>query len=443
MSALSFVPDLTGPATVLDRARAKIAWRILPFVFVLYIIAWLDRANVSFAKTRMAASLGFSEAIFGFGAGIFFIGYFIFEIPGALLVERGSARRFLCRIMLTWGLCTMLIGFVQTKDQFYLLRFLLGAAEAGFFPGMIVYLTHWFPAQARGRALSGLVIGTPGALAISAPLSSWMLGLNWLGWEGWRWLFVLQGVPAVVMGVVTWFYLTDRPGDAHWLAPEERAAVEDELGREASAKGTRARLGVWGALSQPNVLMLAGSLFGTAVASYSFLFWLPSVIQRELGTTAERAALWTFLPYTGGVIAILVSGRSSDRLRERRLHAGIPLILAAVFLFLSSMPRQPFWLLMIWLSLTVICWCAWMSPFWVLPTLSLSASAAAASIALINSVGNLGGFFGPSLSGYLRKGGSSEMAVVGAQACAFLIAGVLILLLPIRQDSQAKNPTPS
>ena len=443
MSALSFVPDLTGPATVLDRARAKIAWRILPFVFVLYIIAWLDRANVSFAKTRMAASLGFSEAIFGFGAGIFFIGYFIFEIPGALLVERGSARRFLCRIMLTWGLCTMLIGFVPTKDQFYLLRFLLGAAEAGFFPGMIVYLTHWFPAQARGRALSGLVIGTPGALAISAPLSSWMLGLNWLGWEGWRWLFVLQGVPAVVMGVVTWFYLTDRPGDAHWLAPEERAAVEDELGREASAKGTRARLGVWGALSQPNVLMLAGSLFGTAVASYSFLFWLPSVIQRELGTTAERAALWTFLPYTGGVIAILVSGRSSDRLRERRLHAGIPLILAAVFLFLSSMPRQPFWLLMIWLSLTVICWCAWMSPFWVLPTLSLSASAAAASIALINSVGNLGGFFGPSLSGYLRKGGSSEMAVVGAQACAFLIAGVLILLLPIRQDSQAKNPTPS
>src|SRR5262249_18913947 len=207
---------------VAGTARRKVALRILPFVFVLYIVNYLDRANIAFAKLSMSEELGFSEEVFGTGAGIFFFGYLALEIPGALIVERWSARRWFARILISWGLCTALVGAVQSATQFYGARFLLGLAEAGFFPGIIVYLTHWFAPRDRARAMAGLILAIPIAMGLGSPISGFLLNLHWLQVEGWRWVFILEGVPAVVLGFVTLFYLTDRPREAHWLEPEER-----------------------------------------------------------------------------------------------------------------------------------------------------------------------------------------------------------------------------
>jgi len=214
------------------RVHAKIARRILPYFFLLYIVAYLDRANVAFAKLSMAPDLGFSEAVYGAGAGIFFLGYFLLEIPGALIVERWSARLWISRILVTWGICTVLVSFVKTANGFYLTRFLLGLAEAGFFPGVIIYFTHWFPAQDRARAIAGLTVAVPVSFVIGAPLSAWCLSLHWFGWQGWRWLFIVQGLPAIVLGLITPFCLTDHPHQASWLAPDERAWLTERLERE-------------------------------------------------------------------------------------------------------------------------------------------------------------------------------------------------------------------
>ena len=226
--------EASSPAA--DRARQKIARRILPFVFVLYIISYLDRANVAFAKLSMTAELGFSEAVFGFGAGIFFIGYLFLEIPGALIVERLSARKWIARILISWGLCATLMGFIHTPFHFYAARFLLGLAEAGFFPGIIVYLTHWFTGRDRARAMAGFIVGGPVSLLFGAPISSLFLRLHRFGMSGWRWVFILEGVPAVIFGIITWFYLTDNPSDANWLNPDERQWIAGELAEELRHK---------------------------------------------------------------------------------------------------------------------------------------------------------------------------------------------------------------
>ena len=232
----------TTPAPINPEAlRRKIGWHILPLVFVIYIVAYLDRANVGFAKLAMKDDLHFSDAVFGLGFGIFFIGYLILEIPGALLVERWSARKWFARILISWGFVSALTAFVKTPMQFYTARFLLGVAEAGFFPGIIVYFTHWFTSRDRGRALAGLVMAIPFSLALGAPVSGWLMKIHWLGWAGWKWLFILEGAPAIVLGVAHAFLLKDRPRDAKWLAPHERAWLEDQLEAEAAAKRTARR----------------------------------------------------------------------------------------------------------------------------------------------------------------------------------------------------------
>src|SRR5438046_2693739 len=237
--------------------RRRVAWRVLPLVFLLYIVAYLDRANVGFAKLRMAGDLKFSEEVFGLGFGIFFIGYLILEIPGALLVEHWSARKWFARILISWGFCSALTAFVKTPMQFYVVRFLLGVAEAGFFPGIIVYFTHWFPMRERALAMSGLVVAIPFSLAIGAPVSALLLDVHWRGLSGWQWLFILEGLPAVVMGVVTLFALTDRPRYAKWLTQEERDCLEGLLAREAEAKDAVRKVKVTEALRLPNVWLLA------------------------------------------------------------------------------------------------------------------------------------------------------------------------------------------
>jgi len=415
------------PAAVSARARQKIAWRILPFIFVLYIIAYLDRANVAFVKLSMTTDLGFSDAVFGFGAGVFFIGYFLLEIPGALIIERWSARRWLARILVTWGLCTVLVGFVRTAGQFYAARFLLGAAEAGFFPGIIVYLSHWFCKQDRARATARFIMAAPVSLVIGSPLSAWILRANWWDIQGWRWVLVLEGLPAILFGIVTLFYLTDRPAQADWLSTEEQEWITAELESERREKRRSNPRSIWATLRQRNVILLASAGFFANIGGYGFIVWLPTRLKRVSGFSIPFATAASAVPFVMALIFIWVLGRSSDRTGERRLHAGLPLMLAGISQALSVLPNQPAWFSLGWMCLTGAAMFAYIPAFWVLPTLMLGESAAAASVGLINSIGNLGGFVGPSVVGYLSSRQVPESTGVMFLAVCYWLSAALTL----------------
>jgi ACS family tartrate transporter-like MFS transporter len=425
------------PATIAGRTLHKVSARILPFFFILYVVSYMDRANVGFAKLAMLADLRFSEEVFGLGAGIFFLGYFLLEIPGAIIVERWSARLWISRIMVTWGIFAVLVGFIRTPTQFYCARFMLGLAEAGFFPGLIVYMTHWFPERDRARALAGFILGVPISFAVGAPLSALMLKIHWLGLPGWRWLFILQGLPAVICGIVTLFYLTDHPRDAQWLDREEREWLTAELERERTRKRALGHVTILQAFRQRNVLLLAALLCVTVISSYGYLFWLPTTIQKASGFSVVAATSLSTIPYALATVAVWFMGRSSDRTGERKLHTSIPLALAGVFFGLTIIPGQPFWLTMIWLSLTGMVLWAWAPSYWVLPTLTLRESAAAASIGLINSIGNLGGFIGPSIVGALLVRNHSYSFAALFLSLGFLVASALTLMLRIPKAGAA------
>lgn len=408
----------------LDSALAKARRRILPFVFLLYIVAFLDRANVAFAKVAMSASLNFSEAAFGFGAGVFFIGYFLFEIPGALIVERWSARKWLARILVTWGICTVVVGFVRTPTEFYTARFLLGCAEAGFFPGVIVYLTHWFPTPIRARAVAGLIMAVPVSQILGGPISGLILKLDWAGLEGWRWVFILEGVPAVILGFVTLRYLTDRPAQAAWLTVEERDALTAALQHDARRT---VHMPVLQVFRQPLILLLAAAMASANIGTYAFQLWLPSLLGAAGQLTTSMAAAFTAIPFACALIGMRISSVSSDRTGERRYHAAIPLCLAGVFFFLAGLPNQPFLLVLLELSLAGLVAFAWPPPFWAIPTSTLGPTAAAASVGFINSIGNLGGFIGPFLIGLILSAGYSLTTGITLVAAGFFTSGLLIL----------------
>jgi len=423
-----------GTAAIATEARRKIAWRILPFVFVLYIIAYLDRANVAFAKVPMSADLGFSEAVFGFGAGIFFLGYFLLEIPGALIVEHWSARRWIARILVSWGVCTVLVGLVRSDTHFYLARFLLGAAEAGFFPGIIVYLTHWFTVRDRARAMAGFVMAAPISLTLGAPLSALILKANWLGLPGWRWVFILQGLPAVLFGVVTLYYLTDRPSQATWLSRDEQEWISRQLDDEVIQKRTAGPMTLWQGFRHPKVLLLGFAMLFANIGGYGFVLWLPSTLQRLSGGSASLSSAYSAIPFGLAVLSVFFMGRSSDRSGERKLHTAVPMLLAGLFLALSTLPNQPFPLVMLWLSLAGASAYGWNPCFWVLPTLVLGESAAAASIGLINSVGNLGGFVGPWVMGLIAVRTSSYPVAVMFLSLCYFAGAALVLVSGIQHE---------
>ena len=412
-----------------DRTRRKIAFHILPLAFILYMIAYLDRANVAFGKLPMSADLGFSDAVFGFGAGIFFLGYFLLEIPGSLIVERWSARRWIARILLTWGLAAILVGFVQTPRGFYLTRFILGAAEAGFFPGIIVYLTHWFSRLDRARATAVFMCAAPLSLTLGAPLSALILKVGWLGWPGWRWMFVLEGLPAILAVFFTLRWLIDHPRDAKWLEPEEREWIEAKLESEKETKRSLGHFSTGEGLRQPQVWLLAIAYFLGNVGGYGFVFWLPSIIQSSSGLSVVLSNICSSLPFGFAVISALLFSLSSDRKGERRIHTCVPLSLAGLFLLVSAIPSQSFVLVIAWLSLTAVGVYGWTPAFWALPTLTLGESAAAASIGLINSVGNLGGFVGPSVMGYLSSTGHGYPTAAAFLAACYLISAAIVFSL--------------
>jgi MFS family permease len=420
---------------VAQRARYHIARRLLPYLFILYVIAFLDRMNIGAAALQMPHDLGFSEGVVGFGAGVFFLGYFLLEIPGALIVERWSARRWIARIMVSWGLMTVLMAFIHTARQFYGVRFLVGAAEAGFLPGVIVYLTHWFRYQDRAKAVAFFYAANPLSYVIGSPLAGILLGLSWLGMRGWRWLFIIEGIPAIVFGLITIWYLTDWPAQAQWLPEDEKAWIINELKAERAAK--KSSHGIWEALRHREVILLTLCYFSAMTGSYGIAFWLPTILKRLSGQSDLRVTLMAALPYVAAFITQQANGWHSDRTQERRWHAAVPVLACGVALALAVFYRGN---LALSLALFVVAggsFYGFQPVFWTVPTRFLSDSAAAASVGLINAVGNLGGFAGPMVMGYLVNRTHSFSAGLLYLVASLFASGILMLAVG-RQQALAR-----
>jgi len=423
---------MASPAPSIDlasRTRLRIMRRLIPYLFVLYIINYLDRVNVSYAALEMTHDLNFTPEILGFGAGIFFIGYFLLEIPGTLLIELWSARAWLARIMITWGIVAVLMGFMQSATQFYWLRLGLGAAEAGFFPGIIVYLTHWFRYQDRAKAVALFMAAVPLSNFLGAPVSGLLLGVNWFGLAGWRWLFILEGAPAIVLGVVTIFYLTDWPLQAKWLAADEREWITKELEKEKEIKAAAHSVSVLQALKHREVVLLALGYFFIVTGLYGFNFWLPTIVKGLSGLPNLTVTLISALPYFVGFVALLIIGWSSDRTGERWLHTAIPMFVAGIGLLLSAMTQSIPVLAVLMFCIAAAGLYSFFPAFWALPTTFLAGSAAAASIGLINSIGNLGGFAGPYIVGYINEQTHSFIGGMLYLSLSAIVGAILILAL--------------
>jgi ACS family tartrate transporter-like MFS transporter len=378
----------------------RAARRLIPFLFVCYIVAYLDRINVSFAALHMNADLGLSPLAFGLGSGIFFLGYVLFEVPSNLILERVGPRRWIARIMVSWGLVSMAMAFVQGETSFHALRFLLGLAEAGFFPGIILYLTYWFPQAWRARAVALFMTATAVSGLIGSPISGAILGLHgYFGLAGWKWLFILEGLPAVGLGLAVLVFLPDHPDSARWLSVEERRNLNAQLAAEAGAVKAR-RLSE--SLRAPEVWLLAIVYLGMVVAMYGLAMWLPQMLKALTGASDLVIGFLAMIPYLVAALGMVLIGASSDRRGERKGHVVGALTLAMAGMGLAALAKGPV-LAIAGMSLAALGIWGMLGPFWGLATSFLSGSAAAAGIALINAVGNVGGFLGPSIMGYTRS----------------------------------------
>jgi ACS family tartrate transporter-like MFS transporter len=443
--AMSTEATGTGPGLDVDpqAVRRKVARRLLPLIFGLYIISYLDRVNVGFAKDRMQASLGFSDRAFGWAAGIFFAGYLLLEVPGALLVERWSARKWFARILVTWGVCSMAVAFVRTGTQFGVVRFLLGLAESGFFPGVIVYLTHWFPRAERGKAMAGLVLAVPVSLALGARVSGWLLRQNWLGLQGWQWVFLGEGLPAVLLGLAVPWLLTDRPREARWLEPEEREWLEATLKaerQEVPAHGA----GFATALRSPAVWLLALGIFAANVGGYAAAFWLPTAVKSLLLATGKSAGPsdvldWLAIAYLLGLAGVWVSGRSSDWSGDRKWHCMGGMVMAGTCLAASVAPGQSWAAVFAWLCAFEFFAFFWPPPFWVLPTLALTASEAAVAIGIINIFANIAGLLGSPIIGEMKTRGAGDRACMLVLAGCYVAGGMIIAALRVPRGKRSRR----
>jgi sugar phosphate permease len=412
-----------GRGADLDRVVAKARRRLVPFLFLLYVVAYLDRINVGFAALQMNESLGFSASTYGLGAGIFFVSYVLFEVPSNIVLARVGARRWIARIMISWGIVSSAMMFVRSAGAFHTLRFVLGAAEAGFFPGIIFYLTRWFPAGERARTIAAFMTATLAAGIVGGPISGALLSLHGAGGlAGWQWLFLVEGVPAILLGVIVLRALTETPADARWLSAAEReallAALRDEH-RSVPEVTTAA------ALINARTWLLAALYFTIPVTLYGIGFWLPQMLKRATGGSDMTVGLLSAIPYTAGAAAMVAVGLHSDRTGERRWHVAVPALVSAAGLAASAASSGAAWSI-VTLSLAMAGLASMFGPFWALATSSTGGVAAAASIALVNSVGNTGGFVGPYLLGAISDATHSFTAGVLAIA-AMLGAGALLV----------------
>jgi len=419
------------------RTVRKISWRIVPFIMLLYFIAFIDRVNIGFAALTMNKDLGFSSAVFGLGAGIFFLGYFLFEVPSNLILNKVGARLWIARVMITWGIISAIFAFIKGETSFLILRFLLGVAEAGFFPGIILYLSFWFPARYRAGVVSLFMAAAPISVVLGSPLSSALLEMDGLlGLKGWQWMFILEAIPAFLLGFVVLKFLTDKPELARWLKDDERAWLVNEMNAEHAAKNaTGASHSIWRGLADPRVLALSLIYFGTSAGLYTLGIWAPQII-KEFGLSTLAVGFLNSVPPTVAVIAMVLWARHSDKTNERTWHVVIACLTAAVGLALAGWAGS--WVSVVAaLALVNIGISSAKPPLWAMPTMFLSGSAAAAGIATINSIGNLGGFVGPTLIGWIKDSTGSFLGGLYFVSGLLVLSAVLTLLL-----SRAKQVAP-
>jgi MFS transporter, ACS family, tartrate transporter len=406
----------------------RVAWRLIPFICLLYFIAFIDRVNIGFAALTMNKDLGFSATVFGFGAGVFFFGYFLFEVPSNLVLDKVGARLWIARVMITWGFLSGAFAFIKGETSFYVLRFLLGAAEAGFFPGIILYLSYWFPARYRAAVVSLFMAAAPISVLLGSPLSSLLLEMEGiLGLHGWQWMFILEAVPAVILGIVVLFYLTDRPEKATWLADDQRAWLVAEIDAERAGKQASARHSVLSGLADPRVLALALIYFGTSAGLYTLGIWAPQII-KGLGLSTMAVGFLNAVPPGAAVIAMVLWARHSDRTGERTWHVVIACLAAALGLLLAGGAASVLAVVAA-LSLVNVGISAAKPPLWAMPTMFLSGSAAAVGIATINAIGNLGGFVGPWAIGWIKDRTGSFTGGLLFVAGLLVLSAVLTLVV--------------
>ncbi|RBP46138.1 sugar phosphate permease [Roseimicrobium gellanilyticum] len=448
-------PTIKPELSPLDSARKKAFRRLLPILFVSYLIAYIDRNNVAVAKLNMRYDHPwFDEAVYGLGAALFFVGYFLLEIPGSLMVERWSARKWICRIMVSWGLMAGLTAFVTSPTQFYWVRFLLGLAEAGFFPGVIVYLTHWFPRRDRARALSLFLVATPAAQVINPLVARLILPVgtsrevdgalvtipDFMGLAGWQWVFIIWALPAIILGFIVLFFLTDKPHQAAWLTPQERQALESELERERmEMRGGKKRMGIMEAFRHPKVLLLTLAYFCVVSCSYGMEFFMPSIIKEWYSMDIKPLMLFIILPPMVALVAQLACGWSSDHFNERRFHAVVPLVIGACAVCSLPFLKGNVWITVGLMMVAFAGFKGYMPAFWSLPSLFLVEAAAASSIGLINSVGNLGGFMGSFVMGKAREMTGSYDVGLWYLSGSMLCSAIILFFMGIGKREKAPD----
>ena len=421
-----------------SRVVSRLMWRLMPFLFLLYITAYLDRINVSFGVLQMREQFGLSDRVYGRAAGMFFAGYFIFQLPSNLLLEKIGARRWIAGLMVVWGVISCLMIFIRGPISFYAMRFLLGSAEAGFFPGMILYMKRWFPARARARAVAWFMTANPIAGIVGSPVSGALLGLHGARLAGWQWMFLMEGMPAIILGAAVYWVLADSPHEAAWLRADERAWLHEELSRERESEANPSQGSLLSVLLSPRIWLLSLVYFGVPTTMYGVTLWLPTVIRALSRLSYFWTGMVAALPFSITAIAMVVVGMHSDRSDERRWHTAIPAFLAAVALATGAYATSPV-LVVAGLGLGLASAEAMVGPFWAMATSQMAGASAAVGIAVINSLANLGGYFGPDIVGFFRStngGFRGGLLAIGGTVAISGAAALIVGRLP--GDEKAK-----
>jgi len=407
---------------------SRLMWRLMPFLFLLYIVAYLDRINVSFGVLQMRSQLGLSDRVYGRAAGMFFAGYFFFQLPSNLVLEKFGVRRWISALMIIWGIISCLMIFIRGPISFYTMRFLLGAAEAGFFPGIILYMKRWFPANARARAVAWFMTANPLAGVVGSPISGALLGIHGGGLSGWQWMFLIEGLPAMFLGAMVFWTLADTPKEALWLKGEERSWLLAKLAEEYQADAQVSLPTIWRVLFSARIWMLSLVYFGVSTTMYGVTLWLPSVIRAFSGLSYFLTGVVAVLPFIVTVFAMVLVGMHSDRRAERRWHTAIPAFAAAAGLIAAGYGHSTV-VVVAGIGLGLAGAEAMVGPFWAMATSSMAGLSAAAGIAVINSIANLGGYFGPDMIGLFRTANGGFRGGLLAIAATVALSGTIALIV--------------